>query len=169
MRPGGSGVCGGTGWEVLALNVASMACFNFAPSNCASEAAIRISAKSRARLVSPLSISSCVGMQFLRNLCRQRVAADLGRWDSGKRQEIGRGQFDRSFKNGITVPNIQVEDFKRTAINQAPYWKAESVPRGTGCRLRWLSHLELKPIAEMNCHGCVKVGNCLIASPGLHC
>jgi hypothetical protein len=52
MRSGGSGICCGTGWEALALKVASMACFNFGPSNSVGEAARRISARFRARLVS---------------------------------------------------------------------------------------------------------------------
>ena len=61
-------------------------------------------------------IRSRVGVQFLRNLCGQRVAAH-SRWSNfGKRQEMRRNQFDRSLKDGITISNVQMESFKPTAI-----------------------------------------------------
>jgi hypothetical protein len=153
MRSGGSGICSGTVWEALALNVASMACLNVAASNCAREATRRISAKSRERLVST-RIPSRVGMQFLGNLGVQWVTAHFRRGDFGKRQEIRRSQFDWSLKDAITISNVQMEGFKRAAIKQAANWETEPAPWRTGRRLCWLAHLELKPITEIKHYCC---------------
>jgi hypothetical protein len=69
-----------------ALNVASIDCFNFAPSNRDSEAARRISA-SLARRLSPHSHTFACGYAVSLHLCGQQITAHLRRGDFGKRQE----------------------------------------------------------------------------------
>src|SRR5437588_6764268 len=94
-------------------------------------------------------LSPSVGMQLLRNLPSQWIAAHSRRSNLSKSENIWPGEHIRGFKKRITVSDIEVEILKLPAIEQRANWETKTPPRCSCRRFCRLPDFKLKPVSQI--------------------